>query len=183
MLIKSDDRQSWFSLFKFGESLMILKMFYQFNYKRSWKNWKPNKEKRISWLFTDPINNSKLGFDQSKCVYYLTERESALNTFLYWFSGVEWSNTVSVWWPSILAFHNLHVDSWWDEVPAHGVQISTPTLPRDKLRGLRHLLCVYADHHKESFGKYKSFEARSPLQKVNSASLVLQEVVTLLRFA
>lgn len=32
-------------------------------------------------VVTDPINNSKLAFDQSKCVYYLTERESALNTF------------------------------------------------------------------------------------------------------
>ena len=155
MSIKSDDRQSWFPLFKLGKSLMILRMFYQFNYKRSWKNWKPKKQRARSWLSTDPINNSKLAFDQWECAYHLTEREDPHWTHLYWFAGwIEWSNTVPVWLPSILAFHNLHVDSWWDEVPAHGVQISTPTLPRYKLRGLCHLLCVYADHHKESLGKY-----------------------------
>lgn len=31
MLIKSDDRHSWFPLFKLGESLIIFRLFYQFN--------------------------------------------------------------------------------------------------------------------------------------------------------
>lgn len=82
MSIKSNDRQSWFPLFKLGKSLMILRMFYQFNYKRSWKNWKPKKQRARSWLSTDPINNSKLAFDQSECAYHLTERGPALNTFV-----------------------------------------------------------------------------------------------------
>lgn len=115
-----------------------------------------HKRKTSDWWFSDTINNSKLAFDQSEYAHHDIERDTSMNTIIYSFAGrIEWGNTIPVWLPSILAFHNLHVDSRWDEVPAHSVQISAPTLPRDKLRGLRHLLCVYADHHKESLGKYK----------------------------
>lgn len=68
------------------------------------------------------------------------------------------SNAILIWPSSLLIVHNFHVDSWWNEIPAYRVQVSTDTLPMDKLCCVHHLLCLYANHYQEPLSKFLSTE-------------------------